>query len=293
MAELSHTDSNPMGYTPEEIDHLYNARASVPDCLPFLKEYTDFSAEARHKVNGELGVPYGGHADETLDIFPAAAAGSPVFFFIHGGYWRALSKDDSSFMAPAFTHAGATVVAINYSLAPAVSLDTIVDQCRRALAWVYRNIEHYQGDPGRIHISGSSAGGHLVGMLLAGGWHGAYGLPADIVHSASPLSGLFDLRPLVQTHINEWIKLDLESAMRLSPLFHLPQNEGCPLLIGWAQHDTAEFKRQSRAYCEAWEQRGWPACQFEAPGTNHFNVLMQMRDPGSALSRAILKLMGL
>lgn len=293
MAIQNHADSNPMGYTLQEIDRLYNARATVPDCLPLLKEYTDFSALARQAVHGELSVPYGDHADETLDIFPASAPNSPVFFFIHGGYWRALSKDDSSFMAPAFTHAGATVVAVNYSLAPGATLDIIVDQCRRALAWVYRNIGRYQGDAGRIHISGSSAGGHLAGMLLAGGWHAAYELPADIVQSASPLSGLFDLRPLLHTHINEWIKLDLDSATRLSPLFCLPEHGGCPLLIGWAEQDTVEFKRQSQSYSRAWQQKGWPASELEVPGTNHFDVLMQLRDPGSALSRTILKLMGL
>src|SRR5258707_4118825 len=92
------------------------------------------------------------------------AAGAPVLFFIPGGYWRLLSKDDSSSMAPTFTRAGAVVVALNYSLAPAVTLDRIVDQTRRALAWVHAHIARYGGDPGRIHVCGSSAGGHLAGM---------------------------------------------------------------------------------------------------------------------------------
>src|SRR3546814_15083865 len=83
------------------------------------EEYADYSAQARAGLPASLAVPYGGHPDETLDIFPAEKAGAPVFVFIHGGYWRALSKDDSSFMAPVFHAAGATVVAGNYSLAPA------------------------------------------------------------------------------------------------------------------------------------------------------------------------------
>src|SRR3989475_12075749 len=59
--------------------------------------------------------------------------------------------------------------------APAVTLDRIVDQTRRALAWVHAHIARYGGDPGRIHVCGSSAGGHLAGMLLTGGWHADYG----------------------------------------------------------------------------------------------------------------------
>ncbi|AEC21307.1 putative esterase [Pusillimonas sp. T7-7] len=285
-------EANPMAYTPDEIDRQYNARASVPDCLPFLQEYADSSALARKQVQGELSVPYGSHQDETLDIFPAARAGAPVFVFIHGGYWRALSKDDSSFMAPAFTAAGATVVTINYSLAPAASLPLIVDQCRRALAWVYKNIARYHGDASRIHVSGSSAGGHLAGMLVAGGWQAALNVPDNIVHSASPISGLFDLRPLLHTHINAWAQLDVPLARAMSPVFHLPEC-GCPLLLAWGEHETAEFKRQSQLYAAAWQAQGYPARVLEVPGVNHFNILMDLQDSHSALSCSILELMGL
>ena len=41
-------------------------------------------------------------------------------------------------------------------------LDVIVQQCRRALAWVYRHIDGYNGNPERIHVCGHSAGGHLA-----------------------------------------------------------------------------------------------------------------------------------
>src|SRR5690606_34383100 len=114
---------------------------------------------------------------------------APVFVFIHGGYWRALSKSDASGMAPAYTHAGAVYVALNYSLAPGASLDRIVDQCRRAMAWVYRNIEKFGGDPARLYIGGSSAGGHLSGMVLASGWHADLGLPDNLIKGALLLSG--------------------------------------------------------------------------------------------------------
>ncbi|NYT84736.1 alpha/beta hydrolase [Pollutimonas harenae] len=286
-------DANPMAYTVEEIDRQYNARASVPDCLPFLQEYVDSSVVARQQVHGELSVPYGSHQDETLDIFPAALAGAPVFVFIHGGYWRALSKDDSSFMAPAFTAAGATVVTVNYSLAPAVTLPHIVDQCRRALAWVYKHIDRYHGDASRIHVSGSSAGGHLAGMLVARGWQAALDVPDDIVHSASPISGLFDLRPLLHTHINAWAQLDAQLAQSMSPIFHLPRQGGCPLLVAWGEHETDEFKRQSQMYASAWRDQEYPVRVLEVPGANHFNILMDLQDSHSALSGSILELMGL
>jgi len=285
-------DYNPLGYDPQALDRQYNARASVPDSASLIQDYTQQSILAREQLDGLLSVPYGSHPDETLDIFPASSPDAPVYLFIHGGYWRALSKDDSSFLAPMFVRAGATVVVVNYSLAPAASLMHIVDQCRRALAWVWRHIDAHNGSRDRIHVSGSSAGGHLAGMLLASGWQGPMGVPEDIVQSASSFSGLFDLRPLVHTHVNEWARLDETNALELSPLFHLPAS-GCPMLVAWGEHETAEFKRQSLMYAQAWQASGYPVTLMEVPGTNHFDVLMALRNPDAPVSREVLGLMGL
>jgi acetyl esterase/lipase len=91
----------------------------------------------------------------------ASKPGSPIFVFIHGGYWRMLDAADSTFMAQTFVEAGVAVVAINHALALAASVAEIVRQCRAGLAWVYQNAARLNGDPARIHVSGSSAGGHL------------------------------------------------------------------------------------------------------------------------------------
>ncbi len=281
-------------YDRAALDVQYNARATVPDIHPILKKYADESAAARQSLACALDVPFGDHADELLDIFPAAtgARNAPVFVFIHGGYWRLLSKDDSSSMAPAFTQAGAVVVSVNYSLAPAVTLDRIVDQNRRALAWIHRHIAEYGGDPARIHVCGSSAGGHLVGALLAGGWHASYEVPPDVVRGAAPLSGLFDLRPLVHTHVNEWMRMSEADAIRNSPALRLPQT-GCPLIVSYGESETAEFKRQSDDYLAAWRERGFPGQYVPMPGTNHYDIVLTLNDPSSPLTRAIFDQMGL
>ena len=293
-AEIEIRD-NPLGYSADELDRQYDARARVPGCVSILQVYAEQSAEARRHLVCERNVPYGSHEDETLDIFPGdptPGVQTPVYIFIHGGYWRALSKDDSAFMAPAFVAAGATVVAVNYSLAPAASLHTIVQQCRKALAWIYRHIGQYNGDPRRLHISGHSAGGHLAGMLLADGWHDASDVPFDVVHSASPISGLFDLRSLLSTGVNAWLRLDPASALALSPVFQLPR-QACPMLLAWGEHESDEFKRQSRLYGQACQQRGFRAALLEVPNTNHFDIMLTLGDPDAVLTREIFTLMEL
>lgn len=276
----------------EFFDQQYNARASVADYdqYPVLYRSLSEAAYASHRCLRD--VAYGPGVGERLDIFPSTQANAPVLLYIHGGYWRALSKSDSAFMAPALVEAGACVVVIDYDLAPAVSLDHIVDQTRRALAWVHAHIAEFGGDPNRIVASGSSAGGHLVGMLLAGGWQADYGLPDSVLHGALPISGLFDLQPLLETHINAWMNLDEQSARRNSPHFHLPQ-QATELVVSYGALESAEFARQSHDYLEAWQARGLSGRFVAAPGRNHFDVVLQLGEPGTPLYRAVLQLLGL
>lgn len=278
-------------------DRQYHARASVQDAAALIARYTQDSQAAFALPGAVRHQPYGGARSERLDIYPAATPHAPVFVFIHGGYWRALSKDDSAFMAPALTAAGATVVVPDYDLAPAVTLDHIVDQMRRALAWVFHHIHQWNGDARRICVCGSSAGGHLVGMLLARDWHTRYGLPAEgVPASGYALSGLFDLQPLLDTHINTWMQLDDAAAQRNSPRFHLPSHHThahCELRVSYGEFESAEFKRQSHEYLAAWKARRLPGVWVEAPATNHFDLPLALCDTQSSVHRTALELMGL
>lgn len=283
-------------------DRQYNARASVQDALAYMARYTQESHAALALPGAVRNQRYSPRATDLLDIYlpPALAAqasAAPVFIYIHGGYWRALGKDDSAFMAPALTQAGAIVVVPDYDLAPAVTLDHIVDQIRQAYAWVVRNIAIYGGDARNICVCGSSAGGHLVGMLLAKGWQEDYDLPASATPaSAFPLSGLFDLQPLITTHINAWMHLDDAAALRNSPRFALPDastHSHCQLRVACGEFETTEFKRQSREYLAAWQARCLRGQWVDAPGTNHFDLPLALADRQSVVHRTALALMGL
>ena len=283
-------------------DRQYNARASVQDAAALIARYTQQSQAAFSLPGAVRNQRYSPRPSDILDIYlPAAldkqAPSAPVFIFIHGGYWRALSKNDSAFMAPALTQAGAVVVVPDYDLAPAVTLDHIVDQIRQAFAWVVRNIAIYGGDARNICICGSSAGGHLVGMLLAKGWQQDYDLPASATPAAAlPLSGLFDLQPLLHTHINSWMQLDDAAAVRNSPRFVLPDSSThsqCQLRVSCGEFESREFHRQSQEYLAAWQARCLPGQWLEAPCTNHFDLPLQLADPQSIVHQTALQLMGL
>ena len=165
---------------------------------------------------------------ESLDVFRAADAAStgkaPVLVFLHGGYWRSLDKSDHSFVAPAFTRAGACVVVPNYALCPGdanhpVTVPHISVQMVKALAWVWRNIDQYGGDPARITVSGHSAGGHLAAMLLACQWQAyANDLPQGLVRNALSISGLHELESIRNTpFLQKDLRLTQQDAIKASP----------------------------------------------------------------------------
>jgi arylformamidase len=60
-------------------------------------------------------------------------------------------------------------------------MDELVRQCRAAIAWVHHNAPSFDGDPNRIYVSGHSAGGHLVAMLMSTDWKAFGGLPVDVI----------------------------------------------------------------------------------------------------------------
>ncbi|PCI02959.1 MAG: esterase [Hyphomicrobiales bacterium] len=282
-------DENPLyrGMNRETLDQHYNPRNAIDDHEPFLTAYTTLSEAARAATKGKLGITYGPSHAEKLDIFPAGK-NAPVFIYIHGGYWRMMSKNEASFMAKSFNDAGITVVAVDYALVPEVTLDEIVRQCRAAITWVYKYGSEYGIDRNRIHIGGSSAGGHLVGMMLADRWPEKFGLPGDVIKSALGCSGLYDLEPLRHTYIDEWMLFDQGTIDRNSPQYLLGSKKACPTLLAVGSIEFSEFHRQTEEFANALRNNGTSVEVMNVPDRNHFNVVTDLSDPSAAITKATI-----
>ena len=270
------------------LDQQYNAQATVGDITPFIEMYAAGSKEARKVLPYEDALSFGPSPEETLDLFPAGTD-VPVLVFIHGGYWRVSSKDEASFMASCMAGHGIATAAVNYTLRPHATMDEIVGEVRRAMAWLYHHGREYGCDPERIFVAGSSAGGHLAGMLVSRGWHDAFDVPEGVVKGGLFLSGLYDLEPVRLCYANEWVGLDEGSALRNSPMYHLPE-AGCPLILSYGGSETGEFKRQSEDYAAAWRSVGFEADCFESTERNHFDIPLELADPTSVLTLKLLEL---
>ncbi|UUZ75116.1 alpha/beta hydrolase fold domain-containing protein [Polaromonas sp. P1(28)-13] len=284
---------------PAWLDRMYNNRALVPEHPAHFSRWSETSAQARSTQPCTLDISYGQGSGETLDVFPAAEtavsvpAGAPVMVFIHGGYWRSLDKADHSFVAPAFTEAGACVVIPNYDLCPAVTIPQITLQMVRALAWTWRHIAEYGGDPQRITVAGHSAGGHLAAMLLACDWRAyANDLPPDLLKNALSISGLYDLEPMRHTpFLKDSLKLTPEQVRQASPALLPPPKQGTLYSVAGAD-ESAEFLRQNLLIQQAWGDKTVPVCESQL-GLNHFSVLEALTAPSHRLHQLALDLLGI
>ena len=278
-------------FRPDEMEYQYNPRVSVPEYPELAKVRAAQARKVRERAKSWLNVPYGSSPRELLDIYAADKPGGPVLIYIHGGYWRSGSKEDNCNFVPTFTQRGATVVLVEYDLCPQVTVSDIVRQTRASIAWVYRNIMRYSGDPGRIFISGHSAGGHLTAMALANDWT-KEGLPRDMIKGAVATSGVYDLDMVMKISVQEQAQLTPELAKANSPFLHPPLVR-CPLVVAVGGAEPQGWQQMSEDYFQFCKQSGMNAEYLVVPGANHYTMTEKLLDETNPLTQAVLKQMGI
>ncbi|MHB8128008.1 MAG: alpha/beta hydrolase [Mobilitalea sp.] len=87
----------------------------------------------------------------------------PIILFIHGGAFTggSLKQVDNFCKLLAEMH-NAVVVSVEYRLAPENPYPAGFNDCWKAVCWTHEHANEIGGDPGKIIISGDSAGGNLA-----------------------------------------------------------------------------------------------------------------------------------
>ncbi|MHA6296849.1 alpha/beta hydrolase [Devosia sp. CAU 1758] len=245
---------------------LFRTRDHVADFDDYVAQFVSRSAATRATLRGELDVAYGDGADERLDLFfPEQMSGpAPVHLFVHGGYWRMFAKADYSYVADTVTGAGAIAAIMDYSLMPAVRMETIVDQVTRAAKWLAAHAAELGGDATRLSVSGHSAGAHLCAMLLQIG--------SPIRPCASLLlSGIYDIEPLRQSFLQPLIGITEDEASRFSPL-RLPLSYAQDVHIVVGDRETEPFQTQAANLAQKLGTMSEPI------SGNHMSVVLDLGD---------------
>ena len=122
-----------------------------------------------------------------LDVyFPKGIKDFPTVVWFHGGGLKGGEK----VVPDLLKDKGIAVVAVNYRLHPKVKAPVYIEDAAAALAWTFKNIVQYGGDPNKIVVSGSSAGGYLTLMVgLDKSYLKAHDIEANDIFALLPLTG--------------------------------------------------------------------------------------------------------
>jgi arylformamidase len=277
-----------LDYTQAELDLYYDQRRWHPNAEAEIERYAMRSATARTRLC-HSSHHYGSSEDESLDWFPAEDVTAPAVIFVHGGAWINFAKDDFSFVAAGFVERGFHTCVLNFAGLKSVRMPEMLAQVRRGIAWIASHGLELKAAPRHLHLCGHSSGAHLAALALLTDWS-ALGLETrDPIHSATMVSGAYDLEPVMLSARRSYIRLETTEVSALSPIRHVDRIR-CPVLVAFCEKDTPEYHRHAHAFNEALKRRGVPVELLCLTGANHFDGILALESPESNLSKAMAAL---
>ena len=257
----------------------YNPRTTVTNASEIIPAWKIRAAQTREKFSFDADISYGSHPREVLDFYRAPNS-KGTLIYIHGGYWRMLSKFETSWVADGFVEQSVSAALINYPLCPEVTLSDIRGSIVRAFVHLYKNVLNNE-ERENIVVAGHSAGGHLAALHLATDWT-AYGLPQNPISGIIGISGIYDVAPLMQTTMNADIRITEESALALN-LMTVEIKSRAPIVFAVGGDEPSEFHRQAADLAKAWGPLHPKVLSL--PDANHFTVVDSLADPEGALNK--------
>ncbi|MFH6781960.1 MULTISPECIES: alpha/beta hydrolase [Methylobacterium] len=265
-----------------DLDRAYDNVGAIPDAKAYPARWSEAASEFRERLSARgrarLGLPYGAGPRHAYDLFLPEGAPAGLAVFVHGGYWKAFDRSVWSHLAAGPLAHGFAVALPSYTLCPEARLSGITAEIAAFLDRAGAEVA------GPIHLSGHSAGGHLVTRMLCTDVALAC---AGRIGRAVSISGVHDLRPLLPTRMNDVLRLDAEEARAESPALHAPR-PGARLIAVAGGDELPEFRRQNLLLPTIWHGLGARTEAHEIVGTHHFSVIAGLGEPDSALTRALV-----
>ncbi|SFK92818.1 alpha/beta hydrolase [Shimia haliotis] len=254
-------------------DDAYANGAYIEGASAFPDRWAAEATAYREAVDAQVDVAYGKGARNVYDLILPVSAPKGLFVFVHGGYWLNFDKSWWSAFARGARELGWAVALPSYDLAPTARISEITQQVAAA-------ITHAAGQvAGPIVLAGHSAGGHLVARAVCPGV-----LSDDVANRvvrSVPISPVSDLRPLMNTSMNENLRLDDAECQAESPALMAPR-DGVEVTVVVGAAERPVFLDQAEWLCEA-----WGADRIVLGGKHHFDVIDALADAQSDLCKAV------
>nr|XP_033330444.1 kynurenine formamidase [Megalopta genalis] len=264
-----------------------------------LAYFHDFAAtvtkKARDTRNCELAIRYGPLTNAKYDVYGTdLPKDAPMLVYIHGGYWQEGSRDEAAFAVPYFVGQGIKVVVVGYDLCPHVRLGEIVSEIKMAIEEMLK----LASDNGSrcVWIAGHSAGAHLAASLLFDETWLNKMMEREYMNPLKGLvliGGIYDLGPLVDTTINDNLKLTDEEIAAYS-FVNLDTSEnriitGLKVIVTGGECESPEFINESRKCAQKLvtmvDDVRYLLLREEI---DHFDIVEKLTEPEFSLTKIIL-----
>ncbi|KAF2884180.1 hypothetical protein ILUMI_22007 [Ignelater luminosus] len=266
-------------FSPSRWSKRFPAEEVIQKHVEFITKASD---DARKYIPCQLNIPYGSEDREKIDIFGTdLPKDSPIFIYIHGGYWQELSRELSSYVVKPLYKNKFKVIVVGYTLCPQVTLNQITEQIKRAFL---KCIEYAKENNSRsLSVGGHSAGAHLTISLFHSLFDSLSLSEQQLLRGLYLISGVYDLTPLVRTYVNDALKLDDVMAKKLSPLHQtFRSNDGklCKvsfyIIVG--ENDSPKFQEQSRLFYEKLKNLDYTSKLIIIKSADHFNIVERLNE---------------
>ena len=262
----------------------YDNRGHIPDAASYeprwIGDAQAYRTEMFAQGRAEIDLAYGDRQRNRMDLFHPVGTPKGLVVFVHGGYWRVFDKSLWSHFAAGVVDAGWACAMPSYTLTPEVAIADITREVTAAIETVAQKVA------GDIRLMGHSAGGHLVSRMICNDTTLSAAVTDRIVHTVS-ISGVHDLRPLVNIAFNEDFRLTTETAADESPVLKTPL-AGARVTAWVGDDELPEFVRQTTLLSNIWSGLGADTAQFKESGKHHFTILDGLRRTDSALTETVL-----
>ena len=265
-----------------EREYAATARSKARDARidAWRRSALAFRSGAMAEGRAELDAIYGHHPRHVYDLFwPKRDTSPAVVLYFHGGFWHRLSKEVFSHFAAGLNALGVPVALASYRLCPEAELANVIGDARQMAVHLHKRL----GRP--IVVVGHSAGAHLAACLVMTDWK-ARGFPADVITAGLGISGIYDLRPLLATSLNDILGLDQASAYAASPLLW-PVLEERRFHVAVGQEEGEEFRRQSLSLAAVWQACGCHVTLSDLGDVDHLAIADLLSETDSVLTRLV------
>jgi acetyl esterase/lipase len=224
-------------------------------------------------------VAFGPLPRQRLDLYAPVrrSAPLPLMLFFYGGGWNSGTRTEYSFAGHAFAGLGFLTVVADYRIVPDIVFPAFVEDCALAARWAVENAAAHGGDPGRVWLSGHSAGAYNAVMLgLDPARFGCPGLE-QALRGIVGLSGPYDFYPFNVRESRDAFGSAAEP--HLTQPINLVQPGAPPMFLAHGQRDRLVHPNNTRALAAALQQAGVPVTERYYPRYGHADTLLNLLRP--------------